>query len=99
MTVNLATRLGPLRLPNPVLLASGTAGAGRELAPFVDLSRLGALVTPSLMAAPWAGRPAPRSAATPSGLLTAPGLVGPGIEPHNLIVGFAEGGQHQNRGR
>ncbi|WP_375486848.1 dihydroorotate dehydrogenase [uncultured Jatrophihabitans sp.] len=78
--VDLTTRLGPLRLPNPVLLAAGTAGAGRELARYVDLSRVGALVTPSLTAAPWAGRPAPRSAVTPSGLLTAPGLVGPGID-------------------
>ncbi|WP_375500349.1 dihydroorotate dehydrogenase [uncultured Jatrophihabitans sp.] len=80
MSVDLTARLGRLRLPNPVLAAAGTAGAGRELAQFVDLAALGALVTPSVMAAPWAGRPAPRSAGTPSGLLSAHGLIGPGID-------------------
>lgn len=78
--VDLTARLGPLRLANPVLAAAGTAGAGRELAQFFDLTRLGALVTPSVMAAPWAGRPAPRSSGTPSGLLSANGLVGPGVD-------------------
>ncbi len=80
MSVDLTARLGPLRLPNPVLAASGTAGSGRELAQFIDPADLGALVTPSVMAAPWAGQPAPRSAGTPSGLLSAQGLVGPGID-------------------
>ena len=92
--VDLTTRLGRLRLPNPVLAAAGTAGAGRELAQFLDLTRLGALVTPSIMAAPWAGRPAPRSAGTPSGLLSAPGLVGPGIDAFvaNDLAWLAEQG-------
>ena len=80
MSVDLTARLGRLRLPNPVLAASGTAGAGRELAQFLDLPQLGALVTPSLMARPWAGQPAPRSTSTPGGLLSAQGLVGPGID-------------------
>ena len=80
MSLDLTTRLGRLELSNPVLAAAGTAGAGRELAQFVDVARLGALITPSVMAAPWPGRPAPRSVGTPGGLLSAPGLVGPGID-------------------
>ena len=78
--VDLTARLGHLELSNPVLAAAGTAGAGRELAPFLDLTRLGALITPSVMTAPWAGRAAPRSAGTPSGLLSACDLVGPGVD-------------------
>ncbi|GLZ10530.1 dihydroorotate dehydrogenase B (NAD(+)), catalytic subunit [Actinomadura sp. NBRC 104425] len=74
------TRLGDLELPNPVLTASGCGGTGRELAQFTDLTRLGAFVTTSVMAQPRAGRPTPRMAETPSGLLTAMGLPGPGID-------------------
>lgn len=75
-----ATRIGTLELANPVMTASGCGGTGRELAPFFDLSRLGAFVTTSVMAQARAGRPTPRVAETPSGLLTAMGLPGPGIE-------------------
>jgi dihydroorotate dehydrogenase (NAD+) catalytic subunit len=78
--VNLTTTLSGLELPNPVLTAAGCGGSGRELAPFVDLSRLGAFVTPSVMAQPRAGRPTSRLAETPSGMLTATGLPGPGVE-------------------
>ncbi|MEU6035105.1 dihydroorotate dehydrogenase [Actinomadura sp. NPDC047616] len=74
------TRLGDLELPNPVLTASGCGGTGRELAQFTDLTRLGAFVTTSVMAQPRAGRPTPRMAETPAGLLTAMGLPGPGID-------------------
>ncbi|MFF5257465.1 dihydroorotate dehydrogenase [Actinomadura viridis] len=74
------TRLGGLELPNPLLTASGCGGTGRELAQFFDLNRLGAFVTTSVTARPRAGRPTPRMAETPSGLLTAMGLPGPGIE-------------------
>ncbi|XVQ13708.1 dihydroorotate dehydrogenase [Spirillospora sp. CA-255316] len=76
----LETRLGPLELPNPLLTASGCGGTGRELAQFFDLDRLGAFVTTSVMTRPRAGRPTPRMAETPSGLLTAMGLPGPGVE-------------------
>ncbi|MFC5752479.1 dihydroorotate dehydrogenase [Actinomadura rugatobispora] len=76
----LETRLGPLELPNPVLTAAGCGGTGRELAQFFDLDRLGAFVTTSVMTRPRAGRPTPRMAETPSGLLTAMGLPGPGVE-------------------
>ncbi|GAA3975874.1 dihydroorotate dehydrogenase [Actinomadura viridis] len=79
-TALMETRLGGLELPNPLLTASGCGGTGRELAQFFDLNRLGAFVTTSVTARPRAGRPTPRMAETPSGLLTAMGLPGPGIE-------------------
>ncbi|WP_242892116.1 dihydroorotate dehydrogenase [Actinomadura litoris] len=80
MSDRLRTTLGPLELPNPVLTASGCGGTGRELAQFSDLARLGAFVTTSVMPQARAGRPTPRVAETPSGLLTATGLPSPGVE-------------------
>ncbi|WP_018657343.1 dihydroorotate dehydrogenase [Actinomadura flavalba] len=80
MSDRLATRLGPLELASPVLNAAGCGGTGREPAQFFELSRLGAFVTTSVMVRPRAGRPTPRVAESPSGLLTAMGLPGPGIE-------------------
>lgn len=78
--LDVATRLGGLTLPNPVLTASGCAAAGRELQAFFDVAELGAVVTKSVMLHPRAGRPTPRMAETPSGMLNAIGLQGPGIE-------------------
>ncbi|MDQ3384897.1 MAG: dihydroorotate dehydrogenase [Actinomycetota bacterium] len=66
-------------LPNPVLLASGTAGHGAELAPYLDLASLGAVVVKSLLAEPWPGNPAPRVLETPAGMLNSVGLQGPGV--------------------
>ncbi len=80
MSDRVATSLGPLDLPNPVMTASGCGGTGRELAQFFDLTRLGAFVTSSVMPQARAGRPTPRVTETPSGLLTAMGLPGPGVE-------------------
>lgn len=77
--VDLRTRIGSVWLPNPVLTASGTAGHGAELAPYVDLATLGAVVVKSLSADPWPGNPAPRVVETPSGMLNSVGLQGPGI--------------------
>lgn len=77
---DLSTALGTLTLPDPILTASGCAAAGRELAPFVDLHALGAVVTKSIMIEPRSGRPTPRMAETPSGMLNSIGLQGPGIE-------------------
>ncbi|MGI9005678.1 MAG: dihydroorotate dehydrogenase, partial [Streptosporangiaceae bacterium] len=74
------TRLGPVELPNPILTASGCASSGRELAQFIDVSRVGAIVTKSVMLAPRAGRPTPRMAETASGMLNSIGLQGPGID-------------------
>jgi dihydroorotate dehydrogenase (NAD+) catalytic subunit len=80
MAADLRTRLGSVELPNPILTASGCAAAGRELAQFCDVSKLGAIVTKSIMLAPRAGRPTPRMAETPSGMLNSIGLQGPGID-------------------
>ena len=80
MATDLRARLGQAELPNPILTASGCAGAGRELAQFFDVSKIGAIVTKSVMLAPRAGRPTPRMAETPSGMLNSIGLQGPGIE-------------------
>lgn len=77
---DLTTTLGPLTLPNPVLTASGCAAAGRELQQFFDVSQLGAVVTKSIMTRPRSGRPTPRMAETPSGMLNSIGLQGPGID-------------------
>jgi dihydroorotate dehydrogenase (NAD+) catalytic subunit len=80
MPADLRARLGQAELPNPILTASGCAGAGRELAQFFDVSKIGAVVTKSVMLAPRAGRPTPRMAETPSGMLNSIGLQGPGID-------------------
>ena len=77
--VDLTCRLGPLELPNPVMTASGTAGHGSELASYLDLSTLGALVVKSLSTDPWPGNPSPRVHQTPSGMLNSVGLHGPGV--------------------
>lgn len=74
------TYLAHVELPNPILTAAGCAGTGRELAPFTDVARFGAFTTRSITMAPRAGRPTPRMAETPSGMLNAVGLQGPGIE-------------------
>jgi dihydroorotate dehydrogenase (NAD+) catalytic subunit len=80
MPADMRARLGHVELPNPVLAASGCAGAGRELAQFVDIARVGALISKSITAEPRTGNPAPRLAETPSGLLSSVGLQGPGID-------------------
>lgn len=72
--------MGALELPNPVVTAAGCAGAGRELAQFFDIASLGAVTTKSVMLEPHAGRPAPRMAETPSGMLSTTGMQGPGLD-------------------
>jgi dihydroorotate dehydrogenase (NAD+) catalytic subunit len=74
------TLIGSVTLPGPVMTASGTAGYGDELAPFMDLAEIGAVVTKSLAPYEWAGNPAPRVHPTPQGMMNAVGLQGPGIE-------------------
>jgi dihydroorotate dehydrogenase (NAD+) catalytic subunit len=78
--VDPSTRIGALSLRNPVLTASGCAAAGRELGRLYDVAALGAVVTKSIMRLPRSGRPTPRMAETPSGMLNSIGLQGPGIE-------------------
>jgi dihydroorotate dehydrogenase (NAD+) catalytic subunit len=78
-----SVRVGSVELANPVMTASGTAGYGTELAAYLDLSALGAVVVKSLAAFAWQGNPAPRLHPTAQGMLNAVGLQGPGI-PHWL---------------
>jgi dihydroorotate dehydrogenase (NAD+) catalytic subunit len=77
---DLETTLAGLTLPNPVLTASGCAAAGRELGQFFDIGSIGAVVTKSIMLEARSGRPTPRMAETPSGMLNSIGLQGPGID-------------------
>ena len=65
---------------NPVTVASGTFGSGEEFSEFVDLNRLGAVVTKGVANVPWAGNPTPRVAETYGGMLNAIGLQNPGID-------------------
>jgi dihydroorotate dehydrogenase (NAD+) catalytic subunit len=78
--VDMSTALGKAEIPGPVLTASGCSSFGRELEPFVDLTAIGAVVTKSVQLRPRSGRPTPRMAETPSGMLNSIGLQGPGID-------------------
>ena len=77
---SLSVRLGPLRLANPVLVASGTFGYASELAGLVDLPRLGGIVTKTVTLKPRPGNPPPRIVETPAGMLNAIGLQNVGLE-------------------
>ena len=79
-SVDMRVRIGALELRNPVLTASGTFASGREYADFVDLARIGAVVTKGVSLEPWAGNASPRIAETPSGMLNSIGLQNPGVE-------------------
>lgn len=72
--------LAGVELKNPVMTASGTFGSGEEYSGFVDLNKLGAVVTKGVANVPWPGNPTPRIAETSSGMLNAIGLQNPGIE-------------------
>jgi len=76
----LAVEIAGLKLRNPVMPASGTFGYGEEFAPYLDLNRLGAIVTKGLSLHPKAGNPTPRIAETVSGMLNAIGLQNVGID-------------------
>ena len=80
VSVDLGVAVGSVALPNPVMTASGTAGHGVELAPYLDHGRLGAFVVKSLAAFPWDGNDDPRLHPTPAGMLNSVGLQGPGVE-------------------
>ncbi|MBS1839049.1 MAG: dihydroorotate dehydrogenase [Actinobacteria bacterium] len=94
MAVDLRTRVGTVELAAPVMTASGTAGHGDELAAYVELSSIGAVVVKSLGSGPWPGNPAPRVHPTPSGMINSVGLQGPGVEAwrtHELPAVLATG--------
>ena len=75
-----STTLGNAFFNTPIFTASGCASSGKELAQFFPLKEIGAVVTKSIMNKPRYGRPTPRMAETPSGMLNSIGLQGPGIE-------------------
>ncbi|MDE2977907.1 MAG: dihydroorotate dehydrogenase, partial [Acidobacteriota bacterium] len=77
---DLSTRVGPLRLQNPILTASGTFGYGLEFAERADLHRLGGLVTKGLSLEPLAGNPPVRIAETRGGMLNSIGLQNIGVD-------------------
>ncbi len=78
--INTAVNLAGVEFKNPVMTASGTFGSGQEYSDFVDLSRLGAVVTKGVANVPWPGNPTPRIAETHSGMMNAIGLQNPGID-------------------
>ncbi len=77
---NLSVDIAGVTLKNPVMTCSGTFGSGMEYSEFVDLSRLGAVVTKGVANVPWTGNPTPRIAEVSSGMLNAIGLQNPGID-------------------
>ena len=79
-TPSLAVDFGGLRLRNPVMPASGTFGYGQEFAPYLDLEKIGAVMTKGISLRPKAGNPTPRIAETSAGMLNAIGLQNVGID-------------------
>lgn len=79
-TLDFSTTIGNAWFPAPTFTASGCASSGRELAQFFPLRDMGGVVTKSVMSKARPGRPTPRMAETPSGMLNSIGLQGPGID-------------------
>lgn len=78
--MNMKVNLAGVEFKNPVMEASGTFGSGAEYSEFVDLNRLGAVVTKGVANVPWPGNPTPRIAETYGGMINAIGLQNPGID-------------------
>ena len=80
MEISTKVTIAGVELKNPVMTASGTFGSGMEYSEFVDLNRLGAVVTKGVANVPWPGNPTPRVAETRGGMMNAIGLQNPGID-------------------
>ena len=78
--MNTEVKIAGVTFKNPVMTASGTFGSGMEYSDFVDLNRLGAVVTKGVANVPWEGNPTPRVAEVYGGMLNAIGLQNPGID-------------------
>ena len=78
--MNTSVSIAGVKLKNPVMTASGTFGSGMEYSEFVDLNKLGAVVTKGVSLTPWEGNPTPRVAEVYGGMLNAIGLQNPGID-------------------
>lgn len=78
--ISTKVQIAGVEFKNPVMVASGTFGSGEEFSEFVDLNRLGAVVTKGVANVPWPGNPTPRIAEVYGGMLNAIGLQNPGID-------------------
>lgn len=78
--MNTKVTIAGVKFKNPVMTASGTFGSGMEYSDFVDLNKLGAVVTKGVANVPWPGNPTPRVAETYGGMLNAIGLQNPGVD-------------------
>lgn len=78
--MNTKVTIAGVELKNPVMTASGTFGSGMEYGEFVDLNKLGAVVTKGVSNVAWPGNPTPRVAEVTGGMLNAIGLQNPGID-------------------
>ncbi len=78
--MNLSVQIGNLKLKNPVMTASGTFGYGEEYSEFVDLNKIGAIVTKGISLKPMEGNPPPRICETACGMLNAIGLQNVGLK-------------------
>lgn len=78
--VDLSVDLGGIRMKNPVTVASGTFGYGREYAELIDVTRLGAITVKGVRLQSWPGNPLPRHVEVPGGMVNAIGLQGPGVD-------------------
>lgn len=78
--MNTSVNIAGVTFKNPILTASGTFGSGQEYAQFVDLNKLGGVVTKGVANVPWEGNPTPRVAEVYGGMLNAIGLQNPGID-------------------
>lgn len=79
-TIHTKVNIAGVSFKNPVMTASGTFGSGMEYAEFVDLNKLGAVITKGVSNVPWIGNPTPRVAETYGGMLNAIGLQNPGVD-------------------
>ena len=77
---DLSVCIGKLKLKNPVMVASGTFGYAEEFKDFLDLRKLGAVVSKTITVKPRLGNPPPRTCETPAGMLNSIGLENPGLE-------------------
>ena len=90
--MGLNVKIGKLKLKNPVILASGTAGFGKEIKDFIDINKLGAIVTKTITLNKKKGNPPPRVIETPGGLLNSIGLENGGLKDFIFDkVSFLEG--------
>lgn len=78
--IDTSVNIAGVELKNPVMTASGTFGSGKEYSEFVDLNKLGAVVTKGVANVPWSGNDTPRVVETHGGMLNAIGLQNPGID-------------------